>query len=76
MGPEITGELGLTVRTASPYRFEHVGFSAVFANEDFSDEFVIRTISRLMGRRAIAGPTEQDRFEATIHEDNYLSRQE
>jgi hypothetical protein len=38
-----------TVSASNPQRFEY-GFAAVFANKDFSDKLVVRTISRFMNR--------------------------
>jgi hypothetical protein len=43
----------------------------VFADKNFSDELVVRAVSGFKGPRNATGPTEQDRFESTIHEDSY-----
>jgi hypothetical protein len=67
---EIIGELGLTVRAPSLQGLENC-FAAVFANKNFSDELVVRTVSGFKGPWNATCPTEQDRFESTIHEDSY-----
>lgn len=56
----------LAVGASVPKRFEHC-FAAVFADKNFSDELVVRTIPCFMSRRSAARPTEQDRFKTTFH---------
>jgi hypothetical protein len=67
---EIIGDLGLTVFASSPQGFEH-RFPALLTDKNFSDELVVRAVSDFKGPRNATHPTEQDRFENTIHEDSY-----
>ena len=70
---EIIGDLGLTICASSPQGFEHC-FPAVLTDKNFSDELVVRTVPGLKGPRNATRPTEQDRFESTIHEDSSRAR--
>ena len=55
------------VCASSPQGFEDC-FAAVFADKNFSDKLVVRTIHCFMSRRSAARPTEELRLETTIHE--------
>jgi hypothetical protein len=46
----------------------------VFANKNFSDELVVGAVSGFKGPWNATCPTEQDRFESTIHEDSYRAQ--
>jgi len=46
----------------------------VLTDENFSDELVVGAVSGFKGPRNATCPTEQDRFESTIHEDSYRAQ--
>ena len=70
---EVIGDLGLTICASSPQGFEHC-FPAVLTDKNFSDELVVGAVSGFKGPRNATRPTEQDRFESTIHEDSYRAQ--
>lgn len=64
----------LAVPASFPKGFEH-GFAAVFADENFSDELVVRAISRFVNRWCATRSAEQLRLETGIHEPIIIARE-